>query len=601
MEKRVEIDSIDNLPLVILQTLSIDNEVEKIKELELRKKEAKEKGITNSVFNSFVKAMQKHQQAMALNETARIDIGKASYELPPGYKVFDGAIYYIDKAGKEEVCNHPIAIKAKAENVDTGATKLQLVWKRDGNYERNTFVDAEVAANKSDIIKLAKQNIDITSVNARGFVKFLRDYQYYHEDELPQVKSVGRCGWLKLDAMQEATEIFAPYYEEMYFDGEDRVGRLFNAVNTKKGNVQTALEALKKFRQGNSTVKLVIAASLASVLIKKVGGLPFILHLWGGTGIGKTIALQLAASIWGEHHEYVKNFNATRIGLEQVCVFLNNLPLIIDELQIKRDNKDFDNIIHTLTEGSGRTRSQKTGGLQVSESWCNTVITSGEMPISKSHSGGGVMNRVLEIECGDEDLFEDFDEVIDTINENYGLIGRLFVEVVEGKTVEELKKRYSELLEGLRESDKYTEKQYRSAAFLMLADDILECELLFSGDSLTYEDIYPHLTTQEEVDVNQRAYGYLMDIISMNLYRFHDDNYQERWGKIQLTTNTICVARPKFSEILKEGGFEERPFRKWLGKKGLVIPGTDEIARTVSVGGEKMKCICLKRPSVTEE
>ena len=44
---------------------------------------------------------------------------------------------------------------------------------------------------------------------------------------------------------------------------------------------------------------MMMAASFASVLLEPLKVLPFVLHLWGTTGTGKTVALMVAMSIWG--------------------------------------------------------------------------------------------------------------------------------------------------------------------------------------------------------------------------------------------------------------------------------------------------------------
>ena len=567
MEGRLELNGLDNLDLVLRQAISLPNEVEKAKEITRRRTEAKEQGITAMDFNRILKAVEKQADSMKVgSEGCELTIKEKRFELPPGYSVFDNAIYNDNEKIPIEVITHPLAVSTISENVDTGHTKVKLVWMKNNRVSTN-FYDADRLASKQKIIDLANQGIMVNSVNANAVIKYLADFMYYNEGVIPYVDSIGRCGWLKVD---ETTEIFAPYSKNVEFDGEDRVGGLFNAVNKKKGSAEKAFKAIAKYRQGNSIVKTVIATSLASILIKRLNGLPFMVHLWGGTGVGKTIALHLASSIWGERMEYTKNFNATRIGLEQVCVFLNNLPLVIDELQIKKDNQDFDNLIHTLTEGSGRTRSQKTGGLQVAESWSNTIITSGEMPISKAHSGGGVMNRVIELECPDGPLFENFDEVLDMMDENYGVIGREFVEVVKNMSLDELKKRYQLNLDLLRKNTEYTEKQFRSAAFILTADEILNEFFLDGEDVLLIDDILPFLTKAEEVDVNQRAYDYLMDIIGMNTEKFYP-SAPEVWGRFNPDHNCVCISSPKFNDILIGRGYDPKSFIKWLRAKNLLI------------------------------
>ena len=89
-----------------------------------------------------------------------------------------------------------------------------------------------------------------------------------------------------------------------------------------------------------------------------------------------------------------------------------------------------DKDIMLLAEGAGRTRGTKSGGIDKTPTWSNCIITSGEMPITTASSGGGAVNRIVEIECK-ERLFSDPRHVADTVKRNYGFAGRRFVEALQ--------------------------------------------------------------------------------------------------------------------------------------------------------------------------
>ena len=74
----------------------------------------------------------------------------------------------------------------------------------------------------------------------------------------------------------------------------------------------------------------------------------------------------LAASVWANPAigEYIHTFDSTDVGQEVSAGFVNSMPLILDELQIQKDRKDFDKIVYRLCEGVGRVRGARTGGLQ---------------------------------------------------------------------------------------------------------------------------------------------------------------------------------------------------------------------------------------------
>ena len=47
----------------------------------------------------------------------------------------------------------------------------------------------------------------------------------------------------------------------------------------------------------NVILRMTMAASLSSVLLEPLGALPYVFHLWGRSGFGKTLSLMLAQSI----------------------------------------------------------------------------------------------------------------------------------------------------------------------------------------------------------------------------------------------------------------------------------------------------------------
>ena len=129
----------------------------------------------------------------------------------------------------------------------------------------------------------------------------------------------------------------------------------------------------------------------------------------------------MAASVWADPEvgKYIQTFNATEVGKELGAAFCNSIPLIIDELQLIKDNrKDFDRMIYQLSEGVGRARGRKQGGLQKTPTWRNCIITTGEFPIISPNSGAGAVNRTIEIDCHAEHLFDDPKLVATTLYSN---------------------------------------------------------------------------------------------------------------------------------------------------------------------------------------
>ena len=257
-------------------------------------------------------------------------------------------------------------------------------------------------------------------------------------------------------------------------------------------------------------------------------------------------------------------------------------------MQIKKNARDFDNLIYSLTQGSGRTRGKREGGFQNAQTWKNVIITSGEAPISKAHSGGGALNRVIEIQC-DDVLFEDFDDITNMIDENYGVFGREYVKAVQRIPVSDLKKTYANTVEHFKNKG-LAEKQYRSAAMILLADKILVETFLKDGSYIGMAFIEQYIKKLEDVDANLKGYQYLRDVITANHDKFTGAD-RECWGVEDI--NFVYMIRSYFNKVLTQEGYDPQALISWLKANGKIDVG-EKNTKTKRINGKATRCVWLK-------
>lgn len=508
------------------------------------------------------------------------------------WKCDDFGVTGEDKYGFEFVaCTHPIMPVQRLVNIDSNTEKLKVAYKKGWQW-RNIIVDKKTLASNSSILQLADYGVAVNSENSRYLVRYLTDVESMNYDRIPELNSVGRLGWIKDCG-------FSPYVENLVFDGDAAFKHFFESVKSE-GSYDTWLEAVKKVRNGRSIpARIMLAASFASVLVEPCGGLPFFVHLWGNTEGGKTVALMLAASVWANPRlgEYVHSFNGTGVAQELSAGFVNSLPLILDELQILKEKKDFDQLIYQLTEGVGRQRGAKTGGLQKTGTWSNCILTSGETPISGVSSGSGAVNRIIDVEYS-KAIFDDPVYVAETVKKNYGYAGKEFVEAIcRDDNMRRIREKNREYTRELQKSES-TDKQ-SMAASLILTADYFATEFIFKdGNNLTVNDIKPFLSTKTDVSQNLRAYEYIMDTVAMNENKFASDIAAvkegiEVWGKID--DNYIYFNSTKFKAVLKDGGFNPASFLSWLKANNLIETASDQTSKNKKIGKLAVRCIWLKR------
>lgn len=489
------------------------------------------------------------------------------------------------------ICPHPILISGRLVNLDSGEVRLEVSFKRSAEW-RTVVVEKIILASAAKIIDLARLGIAVDSENAKALVKYFTDLEAWNYDRLPERHSVARVGWT-------TSGKFVPYADSVEFDGAPGFRAVFDSFHPN-GDRDAWFKAASKARNESTIARIVLAASLASVLVGPLHALPFFVHVWGRAGNGKTMLLKLAASVWASPNSsegYVRNFNSTFVGLETAAGFFNSAPLCVDELQVVKNRRDFDDIIYMLAEGQGRSRGSKDGSFQQIKSWQNTIITTGEMPISSDSSGAGAMNRVIEISCGDERLLDDYRGLSDTLSHNWGFAGKEFVEGLTPQVLEAAKKVQEEYRAAF-EASATTEKLALSASLILTADALAELLIWHTGTQLSATDVAKYLPTKQDVDVNQRALEWLYGTIAENRSKFVAEDgmpMREIWGEYKDISDGkpfIAIIGTVLSRIMTDAGFNYKAFLSWARDHGYIRVGEKNTV-PVRVHGALAKCVCL--------
>lgn len=508
----------------------------------------------------------------------------------------ESGIYRHTGMFEECACVHPIMPIERLVNIDTGTEKLKLAFRK-GKQWRQIIVDKRTLATASSITALADNGVAVNSESAKVLIRYLHDMENLNYEMIPESLSVSRLGWI-------GEEGFSPYCASLTFDGDANFKSFFDSVKTH-GSFSKWLEMCSIVRDekyGTVTSRIVLAASFASVLVGPLGALPFFVHLWGGTEAGKTVALMLAASVWADAAlgKYIHTFNSTSVGKEMSASFVNSLPLILDELQITKGKGGQDEDIYKLAEGVGKMRSTKGLGIAKTATWANCILTSGEMPITNARSGGGAVNRILEIECKDK-LFIDARTVANYCKQNYGHAGQVFVAALEEEGFERAFNIYQGFYSELSKNDT-TEKQAMAAAIVMTGDALATEWIFRDNRALTVPELMEFLQSKAAVSANDRGYRYMCEWVSQNANKLTGSSeHDEVWGALDTsdpaTGDWAYIVSTRFHQIAEDGGYSSAALLSYLRQKSLIK--TRGRANTVCKRINKIQteCVALKLPS----
>lgn len=512
------------------------------------------------------------------------------------YIANDLGIKTFDKYGFEvNVCNQPLLPIERMINIDNGEERLKLIFRR-GNVWKTIIVPKDILASASKIVELSKQGLMVTSENAKYIVKYLSEIEHLNYDKIPEQNSVSRLGWV-------GEHGFSPYVNNLTFDGELSFKHLFESVK-QRGKYEIWIDAVKEVRKYNKISRIILSSSFSSVLLEICGCLPFFVHIWGGTEAGKSVGLRLASSVWANSRmgEYITTFNSTNVALELQAGFLNSLPFCIDELQMQANEKNgFDKIIYQLTEGIGKSRGAKTGGLQKLSTWKNCIITNGEMPILSSNSGGGAINRLIQIDCKDDKLFEHPAELCKILDNNFGYAGKEFVGKIKNEETEDyirdLQQRfYKRFIE-----KGVTEKQSTSASLILTADSLINQWIFHDDILLNVDDLLPYLYTRDDVSSNKNAYEWIKDFVASNINNFKTNFYNEYvkecWGKIEDDAENniqkIFIVKSVLEKNMKENGYNIQSFLSWAKRQNLLEIDEGRFTKRKKLQTICANCICI--------
>ena len=507
----------------------------------------------------------------------------------------DSGIFKKNGYNDEVACPHPIMPVERLVNIDTGEEKLQLAFRK-GTIWRKIIVSKTVLASSNKVTELAGSGIAVTSQNARAFIQYISDMENMNYYLIPEKKSIGRFGYIP-------DEGFSPFVDGLIFDGDVNFKAMFQTVRSR-GSETKWLETAAEVREMSTTVKIILAASFASVLLEPLNCLPFFVHLWGvDSGTGKTVALMVAASVWGDPAvgAYVKTFDGTVVGMEKTAAFLNNLPFCLDELQLAKDSKGrttFD--VYKLAQGVGRTRGNRSGGVDLTPTWRNCILTTGESPLTGTASGAGAVNRVIDIECKSaQAVIKDGMRISGAVKRNYGFAGRKFVErLYQPGVIDQVSERYRELFRILSDRDT-TEKQAMAAAAIILADE-LACQWIFSGQQpLTIEQVSEFLASKAAVSAGDRGYKYLCDWVTQNSNKLcgrSENPNIEVLGALE--DGRAYIIRSVFERILQDAGYSPAAVISYLKQSNLIETRGRANTKGKRINGIPTECFCLRLPSV---
>lgn len=500
-----------------------------------------------------------------------------SLRTPEGWLFSDKGISWIDPKTHTpaNVCRTPILLTQRLKSLETGDEKMEVAFKRDGEWQRAIYPRSVIFSSRS-ITTLADLGCTITSENSKNVVKFLGALESENIDIIPKNDATSTFGW-------QPGRRFIPGHDEGITLDIDPSQRGMAAAYCQNGTMERWIEHMAPHRS-REKFRFILAASFAAPILRIVKQRIFFVYNWGGSKGGKTAALKAALSAWGDPERLMVNFNATQVGLERTAAFYCDLPLGIDERQLAGNNQGaLEKIVYMIASGTGKIRGAKSGGIQTVHQWRTVALATGEEPLSTETSQTGVSTRVLEIYGGPFDNEQDAALMHQQAAMDCGWAGPAFIEHILQMDEREIVERYEDMQRYIRETSQGKNGSHIAGiAAVALADSLID-EWFFGGNpresvaeaKRMAASILINQVEANTTDVNENAVQFIVDWVLANRSYFGANAIGTCLGFTSETGNTAYIFPSMLNQALTKAGYSPRKTMKYMAERDLIGTDTD--------------------------
>jgi uncharacterized protein (DUF927 family) len=314
--------------------------------------------------------------AAARAAIAACDYGGGRFEVCDRGVVFSGPP---DKEGNPKppvwICA-PLHVLAKTRDSKSAEWGLLLEWRDADRVTHHWAMPIELLQRDGGAearCELARQGLAIAPGRAPREL-FPAYLQVWPTDA--RARCVARLGWHN-EVYVLPTEAIGEAAEAVVFQNPHGVEPALSVSGTSDEWRQT----VAALAQGNSRLVFALSIAFAGPLLERAGEDSGGFHLRGPSSTGKSTALKLAASVWGNPSAYCRLWRATANGLEGLAALHNDGLLILDELS-QIDPREAGEAAYLLANGQGKNRALRNGSARQAARWRLLFLSAGEESLS---------------------------------------------------------------------------------------------------------------------------------------------------------------------------------------------------------------------------
>jgi hypothetical protein len=298
----------------------------------------------------------------------------AGAELPRSYVLEDGGLYFLERNDRGDTERHwicsPLRVAAvtRDEHGENWGTLLEFP-DRDGALHRwampAELLKADGAEYRGTLLGMGLQIAPGTKAR-----NWLTSYLQLSRPRA-RARCVERTGWHEaVFVLPERT--IGESTEPVLF----QTAASFASAYRERGTLADWRDHVARLCAGNSRLVFAASTAFAAMLLQVAEAESGGFHLRGASSTGKTMALRVAASVFGGP-DYLRRWRSTDNALEALATQHCGSLLILDELS-QMDPRVAGEVAYMLANGDGKARANRAGGLRSVARWDLLFLSSGE-------------------------------------------------------------------------------------------------------------------------------------------------------------------------------------------------------------------------------
>lgn len=333
--------------------------------------------------------------------------------LPSAYRNARNGLFLVKGFEAEQLTYGPIVPLRRGVGCDKKSfPQLELMALNSFDECANVILDMSNLDQGRAVRALAEVGVNVCAGQGKKFETFLM-----HCMNLRIPLSLVATGSCHIDGQYAFVHGHNSYYNALtggFNDIQLQNADLLPSSIRSSGTFKNWYEGIEKYACGSAQV-FVLASSIASYFLPLMNEDNAIFHFYGKSTTGKTLLLQLSASVHGCGGEpgdvggsMLGRWYATGNGVEGYLAQYSGSSLSLDELSALT-GRDFGALLYNIVSGASKGRMTRQLNAQKTRKWSGYIHSSGEISIAEKLAEAnkmlteGQQHRAMSIEIKPED------------------------------------------------------------------------------------------------------------------------------------------------------------------------------------------------------